>query len=289
MTIPKKHLEDEFCMPELGIGTWHIGGIKTPDHKHDEEDISAIQTAIDMGYTHIDTAELYSGGHAEELVGKAIKNYDREKLFLTSKVSGNHLLYDEVLDSCLNTLKRLQTKFLDLYLIHFPNPEVPIAQTMKAMDRLLSEGLVKHIGVSNFSQKRFEEAQFYTENKIIANQLHYNLIYREVEAKDLLTFCENNDIFLIAYRPLQQGMLAIPGIPLLDQMANKYKKTQGQIAINWLISQPNVITITKAANKKHLEENLDAIGWQMSPKDIEKLRKEFPNQQAVSNVRALII
>lgn len=287
MTIPKKYLEDEFGMPELGIGTWHIGGTTHPDHTHDEEQSKTIQDAIDLGYTHIDTAELYARGHTEEIVGKAIKKYDRKKLFLSSKVSGEHLRYEEVIESCHNSLKRLQTDYLDLYLVHFPNPEVPIAHTMKAMDHLLSEKLVKHIGVSNFSRKRFEEAQFYTGNKLIANQLHYNLIYREVETDDLLPFCENNDIFLIAYRPLQEGLLVKKGVPILDEMAEKYHKTPAQIAINWLISQSNVITITKATSKEHLKENAEATGWQMSPKDIERLRKEFPGQQMVSNARPL--
>lgn len=281
MTIPKKHLEDNFSLPELGIGTWKIG----IDPKREEMDIELLEEAVKMGFTHIDTAELYGNGKTEVLVGKAIKKFDRRTLHITSKVSGEHLRYEEILEACHNSLERLQTDYLDLYLIHFPSHEVPIAHTMKAMDHLLAEGLIKHIGVSNFSQQRFEEAQFYTENKIVANQLHYNLIYREVELKNLLSFCENNDIFLIAYLPLQQGILAKPGIDLLDQMAKKYKKTPAQISINWLISQPNVISIVKSTNKIHLAENLGATGWQMSPKDIEKLRKDFPNQQTMSNMR----
>lgn len=288
MHIPHKSLEDGFSLPVLGLGTWTMGGKRTVEAKNDEKDTQALQAAIDLGYTHIDTAEIYAGGHTEELVGQAVKKYDRKKLFLTSKVAGEHARYDDVLESLQMSLKRLQTDYLDLYLVHYPNPDVPIAHTMKALDRLVQEKLVKHIGVSNFSEKRFEEAQFYAENKLVANQLHYNLIYREVERKHLVTYCENNDVLLIAYRPLEKGKLAQTGITLLDHMSKKYKKTPSQIALNWLISQANIVTLVKSEDGKHLKENLSALDWQMSPLDIEKLRNEFPDQQAVSNTRELI-
>lgn len=279
MTIPVKELDDGFRMPVFGMGTWTIGGKKTRDPENDDEkDARSIQYALGQGVTHIDTAESYAGGHTEELIGQAIKDHNRKKLFLTSKVAAAHLRYDEVLDALHASLKRLQTDYLDLYVVHQPNPDIPIAQAMKAMDRLVSEKLVKHIGVSNFTIQRFEEAQFYADNKLEVNQLHYSLIYREAQKKELVEYSENNDIFLIAYEPLERGQVLKKGGKLLDEMSGKYKKTPAQIAINWLISQANVVTISKTSDPDHLKENLGAIGWDMKPEDIETLKKDFPKQ-----------
>lgn len=118
-----------------------------------------MRNALDAGITHFDTAERYSAGHVEELIVQTIHGYDRKKLFITSKVAPNNLHYQSVIDSCKASLKRLQTDYLDLYLIHAPNPEIPIKETMHAFDTLKNNGLIKHIGVSNFTTKHFQEAQ----------------------------------------------------------------------------------------------------------------------------------
>lgn len=277
-------------MPVFGMGTWMMGGdVKRDPANDDEADIKAIKTAIGMGITHIDTAEKYAEGYAEWLVGQAIKDYDRSKLFICSKVAESNLRYDDLIKSCKQSLKRLQTNYLDLYMIHAPNPEIPIKETMRAMDLLLEEGLIKNISVSNFSIERTKEAQSYTKNKIVANQLHLNLIFREPERKGLLEYCQKNDIMFIAWRPVQKGLITKKGVyKILDEMCKKYNKTPAQIAMNWLISQPNVVTLSKMRNIKHLKENLGAIGWQMEREDIEKLRSDFPNQENVSNVVPLI-
>lgn len=290
MVIPTKKLKCGFEMPVFGLGTWMMGGDKNRDPNNDDEaDIKAIQNAIEVGITHIDTAENYAEGHTEELVGQAIKDYDRSDLFLVSKVKGANLDYDDLIRACRDSLKRLQTNYLDLYLIHAPNPEIPIEETIQAMDTLMEEGLIRNIGVSNFTFERTEEAQAYTENKIVANQLHLNLIFRESERKGLLDYCQKNDIVFIAWRPVQKGELTKRGVyKILDEMCEKYNKTPAQIAINWLISQPNVVTLSKMRSSKHLKENLGAIGWQMEKEDIEGLRDDFPNQQDVSDAVPLI-
>ncbi len=289
MNIPKKRLKSSFEMPVFGMGTWRMGGDYHYDPNNDDaSEINALKAAIDMGLTHIDTAEVYAEGHAEKLAGQAIKDYDRKKLFLVSKVSPEHLRHDDVIESLKASLKRLQTSYLDLYLIHRPNPEIPIKETIQAMDALMNEELIKNIGVSNFTIERLEEAQSWTKNKIVANQLHLNLIFREPEKKGVLEYCQKNDIMFVAWRPVQKGILTKKGTGILDQMCAKYDKTPAQIAINWLISQPNVVTLSKMRNIDHIKENLGAIGWQMSQEDIEKLRKEFPNQQGVSDAVPLI-
>jgi diketogulonate reductase-like aldo/keto reductase len=284
MNIPTKTLNNDFSLPVFGLGTWKMGGVMEKDNKNDDEaDIQAIKNAIDAGITHIDTAELYANGYSEELIKKAIANIDRSKLFIASKVSRVNQEYSQVKISIKGSLKRLGLDYLDLYILHAPSRDFPIEETMKAMDELKAEGLIKNIGVSNFTVKQMERAQKATKNKIVVNQVHYNLIVREVEDRGILDYCQKNDILLMAWRPLQEGELTKSGISILDEMANKYQKTPAQVAINWLISQKNVIAISKMRNPDHLKENIGAVGWEMEKEDIEYLREKFPNQLKVSN------
>lgn len=284
MTIPKKKLKNAFEMPVFGIGTWRMGGdmIRNPDND-DTADIEAIKTAINLGITHIDTAEKYADGHSEELVAEAIKDFNRKQLFIVSKVAETHLKYDDVLKSAEASLKRMGTEYMDLYLIHAPSNEIPIKETMRAMNYLVENGMTKYIGVSNFTNERVEEAQTNSKHKIVANQLHYNLQIREIERKKILEYSQKNDIMVIAWRPLQKGMLLKGDNKMLDEIAKKYNKTPAQIAINWLISQDNVVTLSKMRDAKHIEENLGALGWNLEKKDIEFLRNDYPNQTDVSD------
>lgn len=290
MQIPTKKLDSGFEMPIFGLGTWQMRGKTERDLQNDDEaDIVAIRQAIDAGITHIDTAEMYAAGHAEELVGQGIQGYDRSKLFLTSKISPDHFAFADVRVTLEATLKRMQTDYLDLYLLHRPNPAIPIEQTMRALDILKDEELIKNIGVCNFTVERFEEAQFYAQSQIVANQLHLNLLYREPERKGLIEYCQNNDVMCIAWRPVQKGILtSSSNNPLLEELCQKYQKTPSQIAINWLISQNNIVTLSKMRSKEHLEENLGALGWQMDEEDIQKLDSEFPGQQDISDAVPLI-
>lgn len=284
--IPTKKLMSGFEIPIYGLGTWKMGGGFNRDrNNNDEVDIQAIKAAIELGVTHLDTAEVYAGGYAESLVGKAIAGYDRSKLFLVSKVyTQTHARYDDVIYACKNSLKRLNTSYLDLYLTHRYNPpDIPYKETMKAMDTLVDEGLVKHIGFCNYKVSDIQEAQSHAKHKLEAGQMHYNLQIREVERRKILTYCQKNDIMLIAWRPIQKGTL-VNNLPLVMlEMMKKYNKTASQIAINWLISQENVVTLSKTTNIAHLKENLGAIGWNMEKEDIEKLRTEYPDQQDISD------
>ncbi|MBI4136474.1 aldo/keto reductase [Candidatus Roizmanbacteria bacterium] len=277
--IPSKSLKNGFSLPVYGLGTWEMGGRYESDSSHDEEDIAAIRSAIDHGITHIDTAEMYGDGHSEELVGRAIMSYDRSTLFITSKVWKTHLRYDDVLKACERSLTRLQTDHLDLYLIHSANDEIPLSETVKALNTLQDKGLIKNIGVSNFAKERLAEAQKLSKYPIVCNQVHYNVMYRDPETTGLLEYCQNNDVLLTCFRPLgKRDDRVLSTIQSLQPIADKYNKTPMQIALNWLISQKNVIVISKTTQEKHLEENLKSVDWNMEDSDIEYIRKSIPIQ-----------
>ena len=284
MHIPLKHLHNGFSMPEFGLGTWQMGGRNEHDPENDDAaDIRAIRAAIELGITHLDTAEIYANGYAEELVAEAIKGYDRSKLFIISKVHHTHMSYKDVFAACAGSLKRLKTDYLDLYLLHRYSPAFPLKETMRAMNKLKDEGMIRNIGVANFGIEHLKEAQSYTNHPIVYDQVHYNLEFREAEHSGLLEYCQTNDILLAAWRPVEKGNL-LAGIPsILQKMCDKYQKTPAQVAINWLVSQENVVTLSKTRNIEHLKENLGAIGWAMDKTDIELLRKEYPNQKPISD------
>ena len=280
--IPTKKLANGFELPVYGLGLWEMGGRREVDTSRDISEVEAIRAAVDAGVIHIDTAEVYGVGHAEELLGRAIEDYDRSKLILASKVTGANQSYGDVIKSCEGSLKRIGIDYLDLYMLHsFPNLGIDIAETMRALDELMRQGLIKNIGLSNVTQRRFNVAQSMTKNKIVCNQVHYNIQYREVEERGLLKYSQANDVMLVAWRPLQKGNL--PQAPIIDELSKKYNKTASQVAINWLISQQNVVTIAKTSNIDHLIENIGAVDWTMEDEDIERIRIEFPDQHTVSD------
>lgn len=282
MNIPTKKLKNGFELPVYGLGLWQMGGRFETDSSEDTRDIAAIKAALDAGITHIDTAESYGDGHAEELLCQAMHGYDRAKLFIATKVSNEHQGYEGVRSAVSKSLKRLGTNYIDLYMLHrYPMPGLSIVDTMRAMDELVDEGVVKYIGVCNFTPDMFDEAQKHSKHKLVCNQVHYNVQYREIEDKKILDYCQKNDVMLVAWRPIQKGVL--PESDLLNDIAKKYEKTPIQVAINWLISQENVVTISKTSNPAHLKENLGAIGWELDVADIEKIRAEFPDQKLLSD------
>ena len=285
MIIPTKKLKTGFEMPIYGLGTWQMGGRTEHDQSNDDEaDIFGIRAALKAGIIHIDTAEIYADGYTETLVGKALEGFDRSNIFLVSKVQQKNTSYEGILNSCKKSLERLHTNYLDLYLLHRYNPDIPLKDSMRALDELVEKGFIKNIGVCNFNKEHLAEAQSYTKNKIVCNQVHYNLMFREPEKSGLIEYCQKNDVFIIAWRPVGKGNLLEDAPAILKEMCEKYNKTPAQIAINWLISQPYVITLSKTRHIDHLNENLGALSWQMDSEDIERLRKEYPNQQDVSDV-----
>ena len=285
-TIPTKRLQNGFEMPVYGFGLWNVGGRREREEDRDDEGVEAIRQAIGMGITHIDTAESYGQGHSEELLGEAIEGHDRQNLFLATKVKPEHQSYDDIIAACEASLNRIGTDYIDLYMLHrFPAPGINIADTMRALDQLVQRGLVKNIGLSNVTAHRFEVAQSFSENTIVANQVHYNVQHRETELRGVIKHAQENDTMLVAYRPLQKGEL--PESAIVTELANKYGKTPAQISLNWLIMQKNVVTLSRTVKREHLIENLGALGWEMDPEDVERIRQEFPDQQTVSDTGPL--
>ena len=256
------------------MGTWGMGGTFEEDQSSASESIEMLRFGFELGFWLVDVAELHGGGLTEKLVGKAIKGYPREDIRIISKVSRDHLKYDDVLKAAEGSLKRLDTDYIDLYLIHKLPPGVaePAAETLSAMERLCNEGLVRHIGVSNFSKIQIECAKRHlAENTIEANEIEYNLLFQKM-GNEIAPFCKENNIHLIAHRPLAKGILTQGEHKTMKMLSNKYGKTPAQIALNFILSQ-DITAIPKASNKKHLEENIGALGWKMEESDVELLRQ----------------
>ncbi len=260
-------------IPLLGMGTWGMGGKFEKDTGNFDESVAALRFGLDLGIKLIDVAEIYGGGLSEEIVGQAIKGYPRKDIFIISKVWKTNLKYDEVLRALKGILTRLQTDYIDLYLIHYPSEEgVPLAETMRAMESLLDDGLIKNIGVSNFDVALMEEAQKNLKRgRISANQIEYSLTQRSAE-KNVIPFCKNHGIKVIAYRPLARGTLGFAGSKAVDSLVKKYQKTPAQIALNWIISQ-NMVAIPGALKPEHIKENSGALGWKLDDADIKLLIK----------------
>ncbi len=252
---------------EIGLGTWKYRGGVEP-----------LRRGIELGATLIDTAEIY---RTEDVVGQAIRG-QRERLFIATKVSGAHLRYDEVLRAAEGSLRLLGTEVIDLYQIHWPDARVPIKETMQAMETLVDRGQVRYIGVSNFSLRELRAAQeAMTKYPIVSNQVLYNLNRREIE-RDLLPYCQEQQITILAYTPLDDGRLATrsrfrrsQGERVLEQVATETQKTLAQVALNWCTAHPKVIAIPKSNGVERTVENCQASGWRLSPAQMQMLDQAF--------------
>ncbi|MFP3045248.1 MAG: aldo/keto reductase [Thermocladium sp.] len=261
-------------IPVIGLGTWGIGGgFWIPDCSNMDSMVKLLREAINMGYTMIDTAEMYGGGCSERIIGEAIKGFPRNDLFIISKVWPTHARHDDVLKSAKASMERLGT-YIDLYMIHWPARDVQIRETMQAMEELVDEGVIRHIGVSNFDVVELEEARrSLTKYGIVADEVRYNLLDRDAE-RDILPYAEREGITIIAYSPLGTGAILRPGskeYKLLEEVGSKYGKTPAQVLLNWVIRKPNIVAIPKAARLEHMRENMGAIGWKLDDDDVKKL------------------
>ena len=264
-------------IPVIGQGTWGLGGGMTRDDSLDEMALQAIRNAIELGYTHIDTAEMYGRGHAEELVGQVIGDFKREELFITSKVWKITMYYKNTLRALESSLMRLGTDYLDLYLIHRPNREIPLDETFRALNQLVEQGKVKYLGVSNFNLEQLKRAQALSASPLVTNQVPYNLHKRTYVDNGVLEYCQENNILLTAYSPIDRGYLLED--PTVKEIAGKYAARPSQVALNWLILQPKVIALPMSTKRGHLQENLGALDLELSQEDIQKLDQiEFPEE-----------
>lgn len=273
-------------IPSIGLGTMGIGGYFTKDVSKDNFYIDIIRRSIDSGMTFIDTAEIYGAGHSERLIGETIyRYYRREDVFIATKVSPEHLKYDDVIKSVENSCARLKTDYIDLYQIHWPNPIVPLKETLSAMKRLLNEEKVKHVGVCNFSLKELMVARNLSNElgfDIVSNQVEYNLFDRLIE-NDILPYCKDNNITIIAYSPLDNGKFKdYSYYGDLYNIARKYNKTVSQLILKWLISHKNVVVIVKSEN--HIENNASASDFDMSKEDIEFINNNEKFKTAILEI-----
>jgi len=255
-------------IPKIGFGTWNIGGGMSPDHSKDERSLRALRAALETGYTHFDTAEMYANGHAEELMGQVVREagVPREKLFITSKVDASHLHYDDVLRACQNSLNHLGMDYLDLYLIHWPSSRIPLKETFRALNQLVREGRVRHVGVSNFDVRLLKQAQAESEAPIFTDQVPYSLADRSYVQNGVLAYCQENDILLTAYSPVKEGRLRASST--VQAIADAHEATPYQIALAWLTSQPRVITIPMSFNPEHIAENFAAADIELTAEEL---------------------
>jgi diketogulonate reductase-like aldo/keto reductase len=243
-------------IPEIGLGTWKMG-------IDPEKEKSAIRKAIKLDMGFIDTAEMYG---TEQIVGDAIKG--EKGVFVATKVSPHHFHYDDVIRSCNASLKNLGVKQIDLYQLHWPNHSIPIAETMRAMERLADSGKIRHIGVSNFNLGEFEDAQHsMSKYEIVSNQVEYSILVRGVE-KGMLEYCNRNNITIIAYSPLARGAIFDQKnsklLALLDSIGRVHRKSAVQVALNWLLEKKCVVAIPKAARAEHVAEIAGSSGWKLA-------------------------
>jgi len=260
-------------VPIIGQGTWMIDG----DPETESRAIQTLRLGLDLGMSHIDTAEMYGEGHVEELVGKTIAGR-RDEIFLVSKVLPSNASYDGTLKACERSLKRLKTDWLDLYLLHWRG-SYPLSETMRAMEKLVAEGLVKYIGVSNFDVEDLMEAEQVLQTEQIAcNQVLYNLRDRGIERR-LLPYCSKKRIAVVGYAPFGHGNFPSPSSregKLLIEIGRRHNRTPKQVALNYLTRHPSTFTIPKTTRSERVKENSEGVGWQLTEDEANEIDRAFP-------------
>lgn len=261
-------------MPRLGQGTWYLGEKASTR----QAEVRALRTGIESGMTLIDTAEMYGEGSAELLVGEAIAPYQREKLFLVSKVYPWNAGRERIFSACENSLRRMKTDYLDMYLLHWRG-SIPLEETAECMEELVHRGLIRRWGVSNLDLEDMEELwETSAGRNCQTNQVLYHLASRGVETV-LLPWLRQHNVSLMAYCPLAQGgtlRSSLLNNPLLRQMAAEKACTVWQLLLAFLLAQPNVVAIPRSGNAVHTLENAAAAQIILTAEDVARLNKAFP-------------
>ncbi|MEV0701301.1 aldo/keto reductase [Saccharopolyspora sp. NPDC050389] len=255
-------------LPVLGQGTWGMGERRAQR----AAEVAALRRGLDLGLGLIDTAEMYGSGGAEEVVGAAIAGR-RDEAFLVSKVYPHNAGRRDAVAACERSLRRLGTDHLDLYLLHWRG-STPLAETLDAFEQLRADGKLRHFGVSNFGPGDMSEL-FESElgRRSATNQVLYNLTRRGIEL-DLLPWCREQGLPVMAYSPIEQGRLL--GEPALRRVAERHSVTPAQIAIAWVLAQDGVCAIPKASTVAHVEQNRAALDIELSAADLAELDAGFP-------------
>lgn len=267
MTVPAREFGwTGVQVPILGQGTWNIEG--SPDAER--RAIEALRAGIDLGMTHIDTAEMYGNGRAEELVGEAIAGR-RDAVFLASKVLPSNASYQGTIAACERSLRRMKTDRIDLYMLHWSGSH-PISETMRAMAKLIEKGAIRYAGVSNLDTDELPAAV--DAQRIACDQVLYHLGDRGMERR-VLPYCAERRIPVVAYSPFGQHRFPERS-KVLQEIAKKYGKTPRQVALNFLTRNRDVFAIPKASRVDHVRENAGGAGWELAPEDIAAIDRAFP-------------
>jgi len=267
-SLPQVTLPNGERVPAFGQGTWHMGD----DRRRAAEEVAAVKLGIDLGMTLIDTAEMYGSGGAEEIVADAAQG-QRERLFIVSKVLPYNASQKGVIEACERSLRRLKTDRIDLYLLHWRG-SIPLAETLAAFTRLQRDGKIRHHGVSNFDLDDMQEWVALTGgDSVAANQILYNLSRRGPEW-ELIPWCRERRIAIMAYTPLGQGRMLQH--KALAEIAARHGATAAQVALAWLLKQDGTMVIPKATRQEHVRENRGALDLRLTADDLAALDRAFP-------------
>lgn len=264
----------------IGIGTWNIGshinqdnlgskyrGVE-PVHGNEDQEIEAIRYSISKGQNHIDCAELYGGFYTDEIVGQAIAGLPREDLYVADKLWKTSVGTGKVRATVEAMLKKLGTDYIDLLYIHSPFADAPWTEAIPQIDELIDQGIVRHFGVSNFTVEQMQQVMDTATHPLVANQMNYNILYKDEVGQTFHDFCKQHDIQIVAYQPVKrQEVLADETV---QAIAKAHGATPAQVALAWLL-QMGTLPIPKATNKAHIDENLKAVDLKLTDEEMAKL------------------
>jgi diketogulonate reductase-like aldo/keto reductase len=245
-------------VPALGLGTWQLTG---------ETCYETVSTALELGYRHVDTAQMYDN---ERAVGRAIadSDVDRDDVFLTTKVTPGNARYDDVVESVEASLDRLDTGYVDLLLLHWPNPLVSFRDTARAMAELRDEGLIRHAGVSNFRRWRLRRAREKSPIPLLADQVRLHPFYPQSALRE---YAVETDALVTAYSPLAHGGLLRDEV--LAEIGARYDRTAPQVALRWATGFENVAAIPRSSSRDHLAQNLDVFDFELDAAERERITR----------------
>jgi Aldo/keto reductases, related to diketogulonate reductase len=252
VTIPTQTLPSGDTLPALGLGTYALD---------DDQIADSVRAALSSGYTHIDTAEGY---HNEEAIGEVLAEYDRDDVFLTSKVLAKNLGYESLIQSCEASLERLETDYLDLYLIHWPNPAISLRESLQAMAELHDRGLVRNVGVSNFSAYQLSCANHISEVPIAVNQIEFHPWFQR---PNLVDYCHESDTVIEAAAPLARTEVFDDEV--VAELAESYDKSPAQVILRWALDR-DVVALPRSSTPEHVRANAD-LDWELDAADRQRL------------------
>lgn len=252
----------------IGIGTWGFGGTWEAEYGREQEGVENIRYSISKGQNHIDGAQVYGAGHTDEVIGMAIEGLRREDLFITDKVWETNVATGLVRPAVEEMLKKLGTDYLDGLYIHKPWDDFPWREAVPQINGLIDEGVVRFFGVSNFNLEQIKETQKLSKHPIALNQIHFNLLHRENLDEATKAYCQENNIQVVAYKPLERGKVL--DNPVVQTIAQEQGATPTQVALSWLISQ-STLPIPQAPEKHYVDENVLAAEISLPPAALERL------------------